>query len=107
LFGGHIESGESPAKAVQRELTEEINWTTTELEPWFSQKSPQRIAHFFRAALTVPLSALTLLEGQDMTLASLEELCSGQVSSKVCGETRSFAPSLQWAVDQMLRENSL
>ncbi|WP_295475322.1 NUDIX hydrolase [Synechococcus sp. UW140] len=106
LFGGHLESGESPAQAVQRELKEEINWTTTQLEPWFSQSSPQRIAHFFRAALTVPLSALTLLEGQDMALASLEELCSGQVSSKVCGETRSFAPSLQWAVDQMLQENS-
>ena len=37
LFGGHIESGESPAQAVQRELTEEINWTTTQLQPWFSQ----------------------------------------------------------------------
>ena len=106
LFGGHLESGESPAQAVQRELKEEINWTTTQLEPWFSKSSPQRIAHFFRAALTVPLSALTLLEGQDMALASLEELCSGQVSSKVCGETRSFAPSLQWAIDQMLQENS-
>ena len=26
LFGGHVEPGESPADAVQRELEEEISW---------------------------------------------------------------------------------
>ncbi len=31
LFGGHVEPGESPADAVQRELMEEISWAPSTL----------------------------------------------------------------------------
>ena len=37
LFGGHVEPGESPADAVQRELEEEISWVpSAPLQLWFS-----------------------------------------------------------------------
>ncbi|WP_255095585.1 MULTISPECIES: NUDIX hydrolase [Synechococcus] len=104
LFGGHLEPGETAMEAVQRELLEEINWTSTQLEPWFVQSSPQRVAHFFRGSLGVPLTELTLLEGQDMVLASLEELRSGEVLSPKNAEIRPFAPSLQWAVTELLKQ---
>jgi len=104
LFGGHLEAGETAIEAVQRELQEEINWTTADLSPWFQQSSPQRVAHFFRGALTVPLNELTLLEGQDMVLASLNDLSSGELWSPQCNQNRSFAPSLQWAITAILKE---
>ena len=77
LFGGHVEPGETPAEAVQRELEEEISWSpSVPLQPWFSDASGTRTAHVFRGELTVPLDQLKLREGQDLRLASLEELRS-------------------------------
>ena len=74
LFGGHLEPGETPEQAVQRELEEEIAWRPEPpLQPWFSDASGSRVVHVFRGELLRPLEELKLLEGQDWTLASLSE----------------------------------
>ncbi|WP_315855515.1 MULTISPECIES: GNAT family N-acetyltransferase [unclassified Synechococcus] len=101
LFGGHLDPGETPQQALRRELREEINWQAGDLPFWFSHTNPQRVAHFFRTTLPVPLEALRLQEGQDMVLATREELLSGRVWSPRLQESRPLAPSLQCAVEAL------
>ena len=104
LFGGHLDPGETPEVALKRELEEEINWARSDLAPWFELRDEQRIRHFFRGPLAVPFSSLTLLEGQDMVLAELDELLTGSIWSPKCQETRSLAPSLKRAVQELKKE---
>jgi 8-oxo-dGTP diphosphatase len=106
LFGGHLDPGETPEWALLRELREEINWEAQQLTFWFEHRNPQRVAHFFRTILSVPLEALDLREGQDMVLASLEELRSGSIWSPRRREKRPLAPSLQRAVEVLVGEGS-
>ena len=104
LFGGHLDPGETPEVALRRELEEEINWAGSDLAPWFELRDEQRIRHFFRGPLAVPFGSLTLLEGQDMVLAELEELLTGSIWSPKCQEKRSLAPSLKRAVQELKKE---
>ena len=104
LFGGHLDPGETPEVALRRELEEEINWAGSDLAPWFELRDEQRIRHFFRGPLAVPFGSLTLLEGQDMVLAELDELLTGSIWSPKCQEKRSVAPSLKRAVQELKKE---
>ena len=104
LFGGHLDPGETPEVALRRELEEEINWEGSHLAPWFELRDEQRIRHFFRGPLAVPFGSLTLLEGQDMVLAELDELLTGSIWSPKCQEKRSLAPSLNRAVQELKKE---
>ena len=104
LFGGHLDPGETPEVALRRELEEEINWAGSDLAPWFELRDEQRIRHFFRGPLAVPFGSLTLLEGQDMVLAELDELLTGSIWSPKCQEKRSLAPSLNRAVQELKKE---
>lgn len=104
LFGGHLDPGETPEVALRRELEEEINWAGSDLAPWFELRDEQRIRHFFRGHLAVPFGSLTLLEGQDMVLAELDELLTGSIWSPKCQEKRSLAPSLKRAVQELKKE---
>lgn len=98
LFGGHLDSGETPELALRRELQEEIGWRAGELSYWFADRDTHRILHVFRGSLTVSLDRLRLQEGQDMVLATADELLSGRVWSPRLGEFRPLAPSLQLTV---------
>ena len=104
MFGGHLDPGETPEVALRRELEEEINWAGSDLAPWFELRDEQRIRHFFRGPLAVPFGSLTLLEGQDMVLAELDELLTGSIWSPKCQEKRSLAPSLKRAVQELKKE---
>ena len=104
LFGGHLDPGETPEVALRRELEEEINWAGSDLAPWFELRDEQRIRHFFRGPLAVPFRSLTLLEGQDMVLAELDELITGSIWSPKRQEKRSLAPSLKRAVQELKKE---
>ncbi|MEL0263883.1 MAG: NUDIX hydrolase [Synechococcus sp.] len=104
LFGGHLDPGETPEVALRRELEEEINWAGSDLTPWFELRDGERIRHFFRGPLAVPFGSLTLLEGQDMVLAELDELLTGSIWSPKCQEKRLLAPSLKRAIQELKKE---
>ena len=97
LFGGHVEPGESPADAVQRELEEEISWApSAPLQPWFSDDSGTRTAHVFRGALTVPLEQLCLKEGRTSNSPALRNSAarrSGVITARSCVRSPQACPS--------------
>jgi len=96
LFGGHIEPGETPSQAVHRELFEEISWVVDKpLTPWFRRETGVYIAYLFRGKLSVSIDQLILHEGQDMTLASLDQLACGSIWSHRLHEYRPIAPGLE------------
>ena len=91
FFGGHIEPGESPDVAVQRELLEEIGYAPPNLKPFQIYPSERAIRYVFQAPLGVPLSALTLQEGQDLGLVSIDAVRQGEYYSTKLNEVRSLA----------------
>ena len=74
LFGGHLEPGETAEEALRREMLEEICWSAGAVRPWFTQRTPQRVAHFFLTTQIAPLDTLQLQEGQDVLLAEIQAL---------------------------------
>ena len=93
LFGGHLEPGESPEKALRRELWEEIRLQLGAVEPWYVSRSPEKIRHVFRAELQTPLHTLELMEGQDLALFPANALASGQGFSPALQQFRPLAES--------------
>ena len=101
LFGGHLDPGEKPEQALRRELLEEINYMAGPLHLWCHHQNAQRLASYFVGSLHVPLKDLTLMEGQDLILATPDQLRCGFSHSGRLGEARPLAPSLRWAVNRL------
>ena len=55
----------------------------------------------FTGQLTVPLQQLQLLEGQDMTLASTEQIRRGRLWSQKLNEERPLASALSMLVEKL------
>ncbi len=97
--GGHLEPGEDADTAIRRELMEEIAHVPDVLALFerATTVGPDKtvIRNFYHAALTVPLSSLAVNEGQELGLASLEEIQRGDRFSQVLQETRPIGPPHQ------------
>jgi 8-oxo-dGTP diphosphatase len=93
LFGGHIEPGETPEIAVQREILEEIGYTLPPSFAFFGiYPDEHAIRHVFHAPLAVEFSQLVLNEGWDMGLLNLSEIEQGNFYSPIANETRPLGP---------------
>ena len=104
LFGGHLDPGESPEQAVQRELREEIGWQPQLLSFALLHRNARRLAHVFVGELTVPLQQLQLLEGQDMALVTPEQLRRGHLFSPRLQQRRPLVDGIGAIAQQLLAE---
>ena len=95
LFGGHIEPGETPGVAVERELLEEIGYTPPGLLKFGCYSDSNVVRHVYHAPLTVELNQLVLNEGWDMSLLTPEQIRQGNSYSAIAHEVRPLAPPTQ------------
>jgi ADP-ribose pyrophosphatase YjhB (NUDIX family) len=80
LFGGYVETGETPDQAIRRELKEELALELP-LRFWMVYECPVRtipsevvtLNHIYVGQMTRDLKSLTLLEGQAMAYFRQEE----------------------------------
>jgi 8-oxo-dGTP pyrophosphatase MutT (NUDIX family) len=92
LFGGHIEPGETPEIAVQREVMEEIGYELTAFSQFGIYSDQKAVRYVFQAPLLVPLDQLVLSEGWDLDLLTAEDIQRGESYSAKAGEVRPLAP---------------
>jgi 8-oxo-dGTP diphosphatase len=88
LFGGHIEAGETPEIAVEREVLEEIGYQLTDPKKFGCYSDDRVIRHIFYAPLTVELNKLVLTEGWDFGLINPAQIEAGFAYSAIAGEER-------------------
>lgn len=105
FFGGHLEQGETPRQAVEREVLEEIGYQipSATLFGVYSDLGESRctvrrddgrtvIRHVFHAPLEVPLSELQLYEGWDFALLPYRSAKNGGEYSPVAQQWRPMPP---------------
>jgi 8-oxo-dGTP pyrophosphatase MutT (NUDIX family) len=92
FFGGHLESGEQPEKALRRELLEEINFTATRLVPFGCYDAGGVMRHVFAGPLTIPLHELVLTEGWDLGFFDRAAIEQGEQYSTKAEMVRPLAP---------------
>jgi 8-oxo-dGTP pyrophosphatase MutT (NUDIX family) len=96
LFGGHIEPGESPEVAVQREILEEIGYKLPSTFTFFGcYPSANVVRHVFSATLEVEFNQLVLNEGWDMAMLTPSDIYKGSYYSHNAKEERLLAPAHQ------------
>ena len=95
LFGGHLESGETPDVAVKRELLEEIGYTPPVLSEFGCYSDSKVVRHVYHAPLTVEVNQLVLNEGWDMGLLTPKQIRQGSSYSARAGQVRPIAPPVQ------------
>ena len=88
LFGGHIEVGETPEIAVEREIIEEIGYQIINPHKFGCYNDDRVIRHVFYAPLTVSIDKLILTEGWDLGLISPAQIEAGFAYSAIAGEER-------------------
>ncbi len=77
LFGGHLEPGETPEIALQRELLEEIAYVPPVVQKFGCYSDELVIRHVYYAPLTVGLEDLVLNEGWDLGLLTTTDIERG------------------------------
>ncbi len=92
LFGGHLEPGETPDIAVERELLEEIGYTPPVLSEFGCYFDSGVVRHVYHAPLTVEVNTLVLKEGWDMDLLTPTQIRQGSSYSAKAGQVLPLAP---------------
>jgi 8-oxo-dGTP diphosphatase len=92
LFGGHIEAGETPEIAVEREIMEEIGYQIKDPKRFGCYSDDRVIRHIFYASLSVGVDRLILGEGWDLGLISPAQIEAGFAYSAIAGEARQLGP---------------
>jgi len=95
LFGGHLEPGETPDDAVERELMEEICYTPPILSEFSCYFDSKVVRHVYHAPLTVETGQLILKEGWDLSLLTPEQIRQGSAYSATAGQSCPLAPAAQ------------
>lgn len=95
LFGGHIEPGETPAVAVERELLEEIGYVPPMLSEFSCYSDSRVVRHVYHAPLAVELNQLVLNEGWDMALLTPEQIRQGRSYSPKADQVMPLVPPTQ------------
>ncbi|MDT8447554.1 MAG: NUDIX domain-containing protein [bacterium] len=104
LFGGGVEPGEAPNKAIMRELKEELGLEPTILWDLGDFTHPRWYLHLFLVEMPIDFGQLELKEGQDWGLFSDEDFNQGQLYSHRLGAPRGICPPLA-ELYEVLREN--
>ncbi len=102
FFGGHVEPDESPDIAVVRELLEEINYTPPSIYPFKVYEGDQSIRHVYHAPFDTTLDALTLTEGWDMGLHTVEDIRRGDRYSAIAKQVRPIGEPHQMMLLEFL-----
>ena len=105
LFGGHIESGETPNIAVQREILEEIGYTLPAFFEFACYADNKAVRHVFHAPLLVEFHQLALNEGWDMGLLTPEDIRRGNCYSQNAGEVRPLGLVHQQIMLDFIKKN--
>lgn len=95
FFGGHLETGEAPEEAIQRELLEEIGYQPPTLTKFGIYADDQIVRHVFHGPLTVGIEALVLGEGWDFGFFTIEDIQRGDRYSEVAQQVRPLGPPHQ------------
>ena len=88
-FGGAVELGEKLDAAVYRELIEELGVSLNKILTFRTFPLQNIICHLFYSELPVPLSKLSLNEGVEMGLFTIDEILQESLYSQVL---RKFFP---------------
>jgi len=91
LFGGHLETGETPDVAIERELFEEIDYVPPQLYKFGRYCDAQVIRHVYYAPLTVEVNTLVLKEGWDLKLLTPQQIRQGSCYSAKAAQIRPLA----------------
>ncbi|TVQ44841.1 MAG: NUDIX domain-containing protein [Gloeocapsa sp. DLM2.Bin57] len=102
LFGGHLESGESPEAGLNRELLEEITYQPPRLNLFRRYVDSKRISYIYHAPLTVTLDQLIQQEGQDLALVSPAAIHQGCYYSEKIAQTRPLGSPHQKILQDFL-----
>jgi 8-oxo-dGTP pyrophosphatase MutT (NUDIX family) len=107
FFGGHLEPDETPEDAVVRELLEEIGYAPPRITLFESVADADVIRHVFHAPLTVPVEQLTLNEGWDLGLFSVEDIQRGDRYSQQARQVRPLGKPHQQILLEFLKRGLL
>jgi len=107
--GGHLEPGETADIAVRRELMEEIAHVPDRLTLFERSTTVGLekvvIRNFYYGNLAVPISNLEVNEGQELGLATVEDIQRGDRFSTVLQETRPIGPPHQAMLLKFIAEH--